>query len=240
VQYNPFADEERPNNKLKYIAGGFALASVIEAAFIVLLLMNRPGPLDAVTIAAAPPLELRSSAAAATVGKPAAVTPPPAPAPAPEPPPAPKTEAAPVDATPVAGRFGGIRVTAPIDIQVFEGGALIGSSAGPIAVPDGNHTLDLVSEALGYRSRQTVSVKPGQMVPVKVTLPQGRININAAPWANVWIDGNAAGETPIANLAITIGSHEIVFRHPQLGEQKQTVVVKAEGLTRVSANLQQR
>jgi serine/threonine-protein kinase len=71
-----------------------------------------------------------------------------------------------------------------------------------------------------------------------VALPQGRININATPWANVWINGNAAGETPIANLSLPIGTHEIVFRHPQLGEQRMTAVVKAEGITRISAGFQ--
>jgi hypothetical protein len=69
-------------------------------------------------------------------------------------------------------------------------------------------------------------------------VPNGRISINALPWANVWIDGSAAGETPLANLSMPIGQHEIVFRHPQLGEQRQTVVVKTEGLTRVSVKFQ--
>jgi hypothetical protein len=52
----------------------------------------------------------------------------------------------------------------------------------------------------------------------------------------VAIDGKPAGQTPLANLSIPIGSHEIVFRHPQFGEQRHTVVVKAEDITRVSAS----
>ena len=58
----------------------------------------------------------------------------------------------------------------------------------------------------------------------------------AAPWAEVSINGNPAGQTPLANMAIPIGTHEIVFRHPQFGEQRHTVVVKADEPTRVSAN----
>ena len=73
---------------------------------------------------------------------------------------------------------------------------------------------------------------------MRLTLPQGRININATPWATVWINGNAAGETPIANLALPIGNHEIVFRHPQLGEQRLTATVKADAIARVSASFQ--
>jgi hypothetical protein len=136
------------------------------------------------------------------------------------------------------GRFGGVRLSSPIELQVFEGGTLVGSTAGPIAVSDGRHVFDLVNETLGFRSRTTVQVRAGQMVSVPVTLPNGRININAAPWAEVSINGTPAGQTPLANVAIPIGTHEIVFRHPQLGEQRHTVVVKADDVTRVSASFQ--
>jgi hypothetical protein len=219
-----------PSKNLKLVAIGLGIIATVEAGFIAVLLMNRSEPIESVNVAAAPAIVV-DTAPAPEPSRPA--TPIPPPVPAPEPPPAP----APAEPQ-LSGRFGGIRVNSPVDLQVFEGGTLLGTTAGTIGVTEGTHTLDLVNESLGYKSRQTVSVKAGQMVPVRVTLPQGRININAVPWANVWIDGNAAGETPIANLSIVIGSHDIVFRHPQLGESRQTVVVKAEGITRISANLQ--
>jgi hypothetical protein len=55
----------------------------------------------------------------------------------------------------------------------------------------------------------------------------------------VFIDGRAVGDTPLANLPIALGEHEIVFRHPQLGERRQKAVVQAGGLTRVSASFNQ-
>ncbi len=148
---------------------------------------------------------------------------------------------APASAEPAAptGRFGGVRVTSPIELQVFEAGTLVGSTAGPIAVMDGPHTFDLVNEALGYRSRQTVTVKAGQMAALTVTVPNGRVSINALPWADVWIDGKPVGQTPIANLSLPIGSHEIVFRHPQFPDKRSTWLVKAEGITMVSEKFQQ-
>jgi hypothetical protein len=144
--------------------------------------------------------------------------------------------ATPAPAPAPAGRFGGVRISSPVELQVFEAGSLVGSTAGPIAIADGRHVFDLVNDALGYRGRMTVDVRAGQMASVPVTLPNGRISINAAPWAEVAIDGKPAGQTPLANLSIPIGSHEIVFRHPQFGEQRHTVVVKAEDITRVSAS----
>ena len=56
--------------------------------------------------------------------------------------------------------------------------------------------------------------------------------------ADVEIDGQPAGETPLANMTLPIGTHEITFRHPQLGVRKQTVVVKLDGLTRVTQTFQ--
>ena len=55
--------------------------------------------------------------------------------------------------------------------------------------------------------------------------------------AEVWIDGKSAGETPIGNLALGIGPHNIVFRHPELGEKTVSTVVKAGVPTRVTVDL---
>ncbi|MGE5834138.1 MAG: PEGA domain-containing protein, partial [Acidobacteriota bacterium] len=176
-----------------------------------------------------------TSAADTTVTPPKPATP----VPAPTATPAPAATATDTAAATPTGRFGGVRITAPIELQVYEAGNLVGSTAGPIAVMDGPHTFDLVNETLGYRSRQTVTVKPGQMSAVTIAVPNGRVSINAVPWADVWVDGKPAGQTPIANLSLSIGQHEVVFRNPQFPDQRQTAVVKAEGVTMVSVKFQQ-
>jgi len=38
-------------------------------------------------------------------------------------------------------------------------------------------------------------------------------------------------------VALPVGQHEVVFRHPQLGEQRETAVVKSGALTQVSVTL---
>lgn len=135
-------------------------------------------------------------------------------------------------------RFGKIQVSSAIDLRLYEDGNLIGSSAGPVTVSEGLHTFDMLNEAAGYRLRKTVNITAGQMLSLAVPIPSGRLTINALPWAEVVIDGNPAGQTPLANLSIPIGPHQIVFRHPQFGEQRQTAVVTLDGITRVIANLQ--
>jgi hypothetical protein len=138
-----------------------------------------------------------------------------------------------------AQRSGGIRVSSPFEIHVLEGERLLGSSAdGPVVTTAGRHEFDLVNSSLGYRSRRVVEVKPGQIVSLAVTPPNGTVSINAVPWADVWIDGNSLGQTPLGNVSVSLGEHEIVFRHPELGERREKAIVRSDRLTRVSANLQ--
>jgi hypothetical protein len=216
--------------------------SAAQAAVIVMMVMRQsPNLIPAAAAAPLEPVVSQPVPDAIPAPPPPVTAPPPAPlTPAPTTPAAapPKpAEPAPAEA-PLGGRIGGVRVTSSVEMQVFQDGSLLGTTAGPIALPEGSHALDFVNESLGYRSRQTVTVKAGQLAALRLTLPQGRININATPWANVWIDGNPAGETPIANLTLPIGNHEIVFRHPQLGEQRMTATVKGDGIARVSASFQ--
>jgi serine/threonine-protein kinase len=135
-------------------------------------------------------------------------------------------------------RRGGLRLSSPIELQVLEGERVLGSSAdGPVVATAGRHELDFVNSAFGYRSHQVVDIKSGQIVPMKISPPDGRVSVNAVPWAQVSINGKPVGDTPLGNLPLPVGEHEITFRHPQLGEQTQKVIVKSGVLTRVSASM---
>ncbi len=133
---------------------------------------------------------------------------------------------------------GWVSVSSPVELQVFEGTELLGTTQSDrILMTTGRHDLDVVNDTLGFRARQTVQVPPGRMVAVKVQLPKGSLSVNAIPWADVSIDGVPAGQTPIGNLSLTIGPHEILFRHPQLGEQRHAVTVTMKAPARLSVDL---
>jgi hypothetical protein len=145
------------------------------------------------------------------------------------------TSAAALNQAAARDRRGGLRVSSPIDLQVLEGDRVLGSSTdGPVVATAGKHELDFVNTEFGYQSHQVVDIKAGQIVPMKISPPDGRVSINAVPWASVSIDGNSVGETPLGNVALAVGEHQITFRHPQLGERTQKVIVKANAATRVS------
>ena len=136
---------------------------------------------------------------------------------------------------------GWIAVSAPVDLQIFEHDRLVGTSQSDrLMVAAGRHDLDLVNDALGYRATRTVQVAAGKVSPIKVDLPKGTIALNATPWADVWIDGENVGETPIGNLALSIGTHDIVFRNPDLGEQHHTALVTLKEGARLSVDLRKK
>jgi hypothetical protein len=70
-------------------------------------------------------------------------------------------------------------------------------------------------------------------------MPTGTISLNATPWAEVFIDGRSVGVTPIANAQVSVGQHDLAWRHPQLGEKRSTVVVGAQTPARATMDLNQ-
>jgi serine/threonine protein kinase len=136
---------------------------------------------------------------------------------------------------------GWLSVSAPVEVQLLEAGRLLGTSRSDrIMVAAGRHDIEIVNETLAYRAVRTVQVAPGRVATISIELPKGMIALNAIPWAEVWVDGERIGETPIGNLPISIGPHEIVFRHPELGEQRHAATVTAGGPVRLSVDLRKK
>jgi len=152
----------------------------------------------------------------------------------------PATDARAIAAIEEAGtrqRSGGVRVSSPIELKILEGERVLGSTAdGPIVTTAGTHQLDLLNTALGYRVRQTVTIRAGVLTPLTITPPMGRLSINADPWAQVLIDDRPIGDTPVAKVSVSLGEHQVTFRHPQLGERRETVIVRADVATRISTS----
>jgi hypothetical protein len=134
--------------------------------------------------------------------------------------------------------MGYLAIDAPIEVEVIADGVQVGNGRHPVVrLEEGTHDLELVNKTLGYREKQTVRILAGSTVSVPLTLPQGLMQIDAVPWADVWVDGKWVGRTPIESLAVALGPHEIVFRHPELGAKTLSTVVKAGETARVSAQL---
>ena len=139
---------------------------------------------------------------------------------------------------PFADPPGWASIELPIQVQVFERGRFVGSNdTGRLMLAAGFHELEFVNESLQFHSRQTVYVGSGKVAAIQVPLPSGTMSLNALPWSEVLIDGKPLGATPLGHVQLSIGPHQIIFRHPQLGEQTRTAVVAAGAETRVTVDL---
>ena len=145
-------------------------------------------------------------------------------------------------AAPAPASVGGlIAVTAPVAMHIYNGDRIVGTTeAETVMLPVGTHSLSFVSDEAGYTVRRTVTVHAGRTTKVVLEVPSGSVNVNAAPWAEVWVDNQRVGETPIANLQVPVGPREFVFRHPELGERRKTAVVTLKQPVRVTMDMRTR
>ena len=133
---------------------------------------------------------------------------------------------------------GWLSVDVASPLQIFEEGRLVGTTnIGRLLLPPGEHILDFVSDELGFRAQRTVTVRPGAATDVRLELPAVTLAVNAQPWAEVFVDGERIGETPIGNLSRPVGRHEVVLRHPDLGERRRTVTLTTNGPNRISVDM---
>jgi hypothetical protein len=139
---------------------------------------------------------------------------------------------------PAAVAGGWLTVSSPVALRLREAGKVIGTSETErLMLPAGDHEIEFANEALGFTVRKTVRVAAGKMAATKIDVPNGVLSINAQPWAEVFVDGERVGETPIGNLPRRIGNHEVVLRHPEFGERRQTVVILVDKPTRIGVDL---
>ena len=125
---------------------------------------------------------------------------------------------------------GWLTIEAPFQLQIFEGKRLLGTTRSErLSLLAGPHELRLVSTALNFDTTINVEIPAGVGITTRVAAPNGTLSLNAMPWANVSLDGKSLGTTPVMNLSVPVGSHEIIWRHPQFGERRQTAVVTARG-----------
>jgi hypothetical protein len=133
---------------------------------------------------------------------------------------------------------GWLSVHSTTRLELRQYGKLIGTTdTEQLMLPAGEHDIELVNEAVGYRSARKITVASGKTTTLSVELPYGSLSLNAQPWAEVWIGGERIGETPIANLSRRVGSYDVTFRHPELGERRQTVLVTLRQPSRLGVDM---
>jgi hypothetical protein len=132
---------------------------------------------------------------------------------------------------------GWVAVFSPIELEISEDGRRLRLDDDNRAIlPPGRHELQLVNRALDFHDTKLIDVTPLKVTALSIDLPKSLVTITATPSAEVWIDGARAGETPLIDLPISIGTREILLRNPALGERRRIVIVTPSKL-RIDVNL---
>ena len=130
---------------------------------------------------------------------------------------------------------GWLAVDSAVELRILENGQVLGLSGGaPLMLSAGRHQLELVNDSVEMHLTRTLVVDPGKSTRLSVPVPNGTIAVNASPWAEVFLDGKSIGTTPLGSISVSVGSHELVARHPQLGEKRRSIIVGAQTPLRVS------
>jgi hypothetical protein len=119
-----------------------------------------------------------------------------------------------------------VTIVARIPLDISENNHRLGTTGeGQLALAPGPHRLELTNRRFNYRSELTLSLEPGQILSHTMLLPSGQLRIRGVAGTEVWVEGERIGTMPLGDVSVPIGTREVVFRHPQLGERRQAVEV---------------
>lgn len=138
----------------------------------------------------------------------------------------------PREATPVeepAPRDGRLLVLAEPWGEVTLDGTLMGETPlTEMTLIAGEHEVVLSNPNVVGVIRDRVTVRGDETTSVRYSFRDtGKLRIVVAPWAEVYVDGSHVGQTPLDELDVPVGRHEVTLRHPSLGEKSDSVVVRS-------------
>ena len=133
---------------------------------------------------------------------------------------------------------GMLAVFSRIPLELYASGRRIGTTEDSrIVLASGRYQIVLVSTRFNYRGAITLDVQPGAVTSHTVALPDGLLEVQTEPGAEIWIEGERAGVAPVGALPVPIGTREVVARHGELGERRQVVEVRYGVTTSVAIDL---
>ncbi len=122
--------------------------------------------------------------------------------------------------------------TNPEDAMVFINGKYKGQSPLEIGSIISGENYEVMIKKDGYREwRKTVTAGNNKILNLQIKLEPsfGLLSINVIPWAEVIIDGNRYGETPLLNIKLQTGNRKIKLINKNLNIEREMEVKIHEG-----------
>jgi hypothetical protein len=124
---------------------------------------------------------------------------------------------------------GWLALFSPIELTVREKGRTLAlDERNRVMLSAGSHELTLENRGLGFRVAHTVHITSGEVTAESLELPQTQVTITTSSPAEVWVDGTKAGETPLVDWPVEIGTREVVLRAAGRSDHKLSVTATVQ------------
>lgn len=124
---------------------------------------------------------------------------------------------------------GWLALFSSIELTVREHGRVLAlDERNRVMLSAGPHELTLENRALGFRTARRVEITSGETTPESLEVPKTQLTVTAPTSAEVWVDGTKAGETPLVDWPIDIGTREVLVRAEGRPDRKLTVTATVQ------------
>jgi hypothetical protein len=124
---------------------------------------------------------------------------------------------------------GWLHVSTPIELRISDGRKAVRlNERNQALLQPGEHELKFENRELGFAEVRHVDIKPGETTSVTIELPKSSISVTTSYPAEVFVDGVRAGETPLENFAVDIGTRELTINSTLGGTRKIPITVTVE------------
>jgi hypothetical protein len=127
---------------------------------------------------------------------------------------------------------GWLHVAAPFEVELSEGTKSIRlDDSNQVLLPPGPHDVRFENRTLGLRQVRHVDIRPGETTAISLERPMSHITVTSSEPATVSIDGQPAGQTPLTDFAVAIGSRDVTVTSASGVVRHQTITLKVESST---------
>ena len=121
--------------------------------------------------------------------------------------------------------LGELAISSAVPVEIYRGEENLGSTPATLQLPAGVQTLEYRYQGLRQTLSHTITAQQTTTATVQFLT---KVQINARPWAQVFVDGTrltAIGQTPLGDVSVPIGS-VLVFQNPGFPEKRYRVTAK--------------
>ena len=124
---------------------------------------------------------------------------------------------------------GWLHVSSPIEIKMSEGSRTINlDDRNQALLAPGPHEVSFENRALGIHVVKHVEVRPGETTSISFEPPVSHLSVTTSEGATVAIDGEPAGDAPLVDYPVKIGTRDLTVTSASGEVRRQTITVTVE------------